>query len=47
MCDGSVKFLSDTMDYPGEGVTGYANGSGAWGALNTVSGNETRVLQDN
>jgi len=40
MCDGSVRFLNDTMNYPGEGQTGYNNGSGVWGALNTYAGNE-------
>lgn len=46
-CDGSVAFLSDTLDYPGENVTGYNNGSGTWGALNTICGNETVSLPDN
>ena len=40
MCDGSVRFLNDTMNYPGEGKTGYSNGSGVWGALNTYAGGE-------
>ena len=39
--DGSVHFLSDTMDYPGEASIGYANGAGVWGALNTITGGET------
>lgn len=38
--DGTVRFLSDTIDYPGENVTGWAQGSGVWGAINTVSGGE-------
>jgi hypothetical protein len=42
MADGTVKFLNDTMDYPGEGVSGYGQGSGVWGAINTISGGETK-----
>lgn len=38
--DGSVHFLSETMDYPGEASIGYARGAGVWGALNTVTGGE-------
>ncbi len=45
--DGSVSFLSDTLDYPGENVTGYNSGSGVWGALNTICGNESVSLPDN
>ena len=42
MCDGSVKFLSETMDYPGENApsVNYAFGAGVWGAINTAAGNE-------
>ncbi len=38
--DGSVHFLSDSMDYPGEQTNGYARGAGVWGAINTVTGGE-------
>ncbi|MCX7387261.1 MAG: DUF1559 domain-containing protein [Planctomycetales bacterium] len=40
LADGSVKFLSETLDYPGEDKTGWSGGSGIWGALNTYAGNE-------
>lgn len=42
MCDGSVRFLSETTDYPGENIPSinYGYGAGVWGALNTVAGNE-------
>jgi prepilin-type N-terminal cleavage/methylation domain-containing protein/prepilin-type processing-associated H-X9-DG protein len=45
-CDGSVKFLNDSLQYPGPNSTNppgdYALGYGAgvWGALNTYSGAE-------
>lgn len=39
--DGAVKFLSDTMDYPGENTNGWVQGAGVWGALNTYTGGET------
>lgn len=39
-CDGSVHFLSDNIDYPGENTVGWARGAGVWGALNTVTGQE-------
>jgi prepilin-type N-terminal cleavage/methylation domain-containing protein/prepilin-type processing-associated H-X9-DG protein len=42
-CDASVKFLSETIDYPGENKTGWSQGSGVWGALNTYGGGETKV----
>ncbi len=38
--DGSVHFLSDSIDYPGEGSNGYVNGAGVWGAINTITGGE-------
>ncbi len=38
--DASVRFLNDTIDYPGEAVTGYGQGSGVWGAINTYIGGE-------
>ena len=38
--DASVQFLSETIDYPGENRTGWASGSGVWGALNTFTGGE-------
>jgi len=41
MGDGSSRFLSDTIDYPGEARTGYGRGSGVWGGLNTFTGGET------
>ena len=41
LADGSVRFLSDNIDYPGENVTGWESGSGVWGALNTFTGGET------
>lgn len=43
MADGSARFISDNIDYPGENVTGWAQGSGVWGAINTMAGNETNV----
>ena len=46
MADGSVRFLSENMDYPGEGSVGYAYGAGVWGAINTVAGNEKVSLGD-
>lgn len=39
-CDGSVRFLSDTMNYPGEQTNGWVQGSGVWGSMNTYAGNE-------
>jgi prepilin-type N-terminal cleavage/methylation domain-containing protein/prepilin-type processing-associated H-X9-DG protein len=39
-CDGSVKFLADTMNYPGEQTNGWSQGAGVWGAINTYAGNE-------
>jgi type II secretory pathway pseudopilin PulG len=41
MADGAVKFLSDTINYPGENTNGWARGAGVWGALNTYCGQET------
>lgn len=38
--DGSVHFLTDNLDYPGEAVSGYAKGSGVWGGINTITGGE-------
>lgn len=46
MADGSVKLLSDNIDYPGEPSIGWSQGAGVWGALNTVSGNELKSLND-
>ena len=43
--DASVRFLSDTMDYPGENTNGWAQGAGVWGALNTYAGGETKTEQ--
>jgi prepilin-type N-terminal cleavage/methylation domain-containing protein len=44
--DASVKFLSETIDYPGENTNGWSQGAGVWGALNTFSGNEPNVKFD-
>lgn len=41
MADGSVRFINETINYPGENRTGWATGSGVWGALNTYAGGET------
>lgn len=41
LADGSVKFLSDSMNYPGEPSIGWAKGAGVWGGLNTIAGNES------
>lgn len=49
MCDASVKFLSDTMDYGGvnaEANNGWTQGAGVWGALNTFGGNEPNTKID-
>ena len=44
MCDGSVRFLSESIDYPtgGESIpsVNWQFGAGVWGALNTYCGNE-------
>ena len=40
MADASVRFLQETTDYPGENRTGWGQGSGVWGALNTYTGGE-------
>ncbi|MHB0960593.1 MAG: DUF1559 family PulG-like putative transporter [Pirellulaceae bacterium] len=41
-CDGSVQFLADTIDYPGENhpTVNWSRGAGVWGALNTKRGAE-------
>lgn len=46
MCDGSVQYLSQNIDYPGENIPSiaYTRGAGVWGALNTKRGNETVVI---
>lgn len=44
--DGSVHFLSDTIDYPGEGSVGYAYGAGVWGAINTITGGEVVTVPE-
>lgn len=41
LADGSVRFLSENMDYPGEPGIGHARGAGVWGAINTAAGDET------
>lgn len=46
MADASTRFLNENIDYPGENVTGWAAGSGVWGAINTYAGREPRALQD-
>ncbi len=40
--DASVHFLSENLDYPGEATTGHGQGSGVWGALNTITGGENQ-----
>jgi prepilin-type N-terminal cleavage/methylation domain-containing protein/prepilin-type processing-associated H-X9-DG protein len=44
-CDGSVRFLSEDIDYPpnGEASIGHVSGAGVWGAINTIAGNEVDV----
>lgn len=44
--DASVHFLSDSIDYPGEGTIGYAYGAGVWGAINTITGGEVVVVPE-
>lgn len=41
--DASVHFLSETIDYPGENIAGWAQSSGVWGALNSYCGGESNV----
>jgi len=53
-CDGSVHFLSDSMNYPGEASEPpppatpiwYTYSAGVWGALNSYSGAEVITSQD-
>ena len=40
MADGSVRFLSSNINYPGENTNGWVGGAGVWGALNTMKGSE-------
>ena len=42
MCDGAVRFLNDTMNYPfpGEQANGWSQGYGTWGVINTYAGGE-------
>ncbi|MBA3315503.1 MAG: DUF1559 domain-containing protein [Planctomycetaceae bacterium] len=40
LADGSVRFLSQNIDYPGEAAIGWTGGAGVWGGLNTMSGGE-------
>jgi len=49
MCDGSVQFISQTVNYPGENIpsVNWGFGAGVWGALNTINGQESRGMQDN
>jgi prepilin-type N-terminal cleavage/methylation domain-containing protein/prepilin-type processing-associated H-X9-DG protein len=53
-CDGSVRFLSEDIDYPPNGEAGlsaasggaignHTRGAGVWGAINTIAGNEVDV----
>lgn len=42
MADASVRFLNETLDYPGEATNAYSQGAGVWGALNTYAGGETK-----
>ncbi|HIK95198.1 MAG TPA: DUF1559 domain-containing protein [Planctomycetes bacterium] len=45
LSDGSVRFLSDSIDYGTRGEVGltppHSSGAGVWGALNTANGHET------
>jgi len=40
LADGTVRFLSQNISYPGENTNGWASGAGVWGALNTCRGRE-------
>ena len=44
--DGSVHFLSDSLDYPGEATNGYARGAGVWGGINTITGGEVVAVPE-
>lgn len=41
MCDGSVRFLSNSMDYPPSGLN-----NGVWGGINTIAGSETAKVPE-
>jgi type II secretory pathway pseudopilin PulG len=43
LADGSARFISDSMDYPGENTNGWSQGAGVWGAINTFAGSETKT----
>ena len=40
LADGSVRFISANINYPGENTIRWVSGAGVWGALNTAHGGE-------
>jgi prepilin-type processing-associated H-X9-DG protein len=48
LCDGSVRFISDTIDTKGlpnfDWTTGGSSALGVWGALGSISGHESQGL---
>lgn len=45
MADGSVQYIAETVNYPGENRNSWAQGAGVWGGLNTINGGETVQVQ--